>query len=372
VGADSLTVAVIGCGRLGQHYAAVYATRPDTTLVAIAEANAERRRVVAERFGVTRLFADARSLFADVVPDVAAVVLPVLSIRDAVLAAVAAGVRGVTTDKPIAAVLADADAMVEACRGAGVVFGGGNLQRARADLQEAARWLHAGELGRITGAAVHRWGGGEISGGGCQHVSVLRLLTGTEVAEVVAWGKPEDKLADDEDEEGLIINARFTMSDGMAVPVFGDTTPHTGVDVWTERALIRWEWDGTRVYSGRDAAGRRSPLGSPLHPGRLSPVLLPWHLHRFLPGRGPHRQRAVDLGTRPATGAGGGDRRQALRRGRLRTDRAAAGRSHSGAAPAPLPVARRRRDRTRAERDASRRAVVRLRLIDPSSALSCC
>ena len=180
MGADSLTVAVIGCGRLGQHYAAVYATRPDTTLVAIADANPERRRVVGERFGVTRLFADARSLFADVVPDVAALVLPVRSIKDAVLAAVAAGVRGVTTDKPIAATLADADAMAEACRGAGVVFGGGNLQRARADLQEAARWLHAGELGRTTGAAVHRWGGGEISGGGCQHVSVLRLLTGTE------------------------------------------------------------------------------------------------------------------------------------------------------------------------------------------------
>ena len=266
MGADSLTVAVIGCGRLGQHYAAVYATRPDTTLVAIAEANAERRRVVAERFGVTRLFADARSLFADVVPDVAAVVLPVLSIRDAVLAAVAAGVRGVTTDKPIAAVLADADAMVEACRGAGVVFGGGNLQRARADLQEAARWLHAGELGRITGAAVHRWGGGEISGGGCQHVSVLRLLMGTEVAEVLAWGKPEHKLADDEDEEGLIINARFTMSDGMAVPVFGDETPRKGVDVWTEQALVRWEWDATTVYAGRDAAGRRLPLDRPFTP----------------------------------------------------------------------------------------------------------
>ena len=121
----------------------------------------------------------------------AALVLPVRYIKDAVLAAVAAGVRGVTTDKPIAATLADADAMVDACRSAGVVFGGGNLQRARADVQEAARWLHAGEFGPITGAAVHRWGsGGEISGGGCQHVSVLRLLTGTEVAEVVAWGTP--------------------------------------------------------------------------------------------------------------------------------------------------------------------------------------
>ena len=261
MGADSLTVAVIGCGRLGQHYAGVYATRPDTTLVAIAEANPERRRVVGERFGVTRLFADASSLFAEVVPDVAALVLPVRYIKDAVLAAVAAGVRGVTTDKPIAATLADADAMVEACRSAGVVFGGGNLQRARADVQEAAAWLHAGEFGPITGAAVHRWGsGGEISGGGCQHVSVLRLLTGAEVAEVVAWGTPEHKLADDEDEEGLIINARFTMSDGMAVPVFGDETPQKGVDVWTDRALIRWDWEATTVHAGRDAAGRRVPL----------------------------------------------------------------------------------------------------------------
>ena len=216
---------------------------------------------------MTRLFADARSLFAKVVPDVAALVLPVRYIKDAVLAAVAAGVRGVTTDKPIAATLADADVMVEACRSAGVVFGGGNLQRARADVQEAASWLHSGEFGPITGAAVHRWGsGGEISGGGCQHISVLRLLTGTEVAEVMAWGKPEDKLADDQDDEGLIISARFTMSDGMAVPVFGEETPQKGVDVWTEQALIRWDWEATTVFAGRDASGRRLPLDRPFTP----------------------------------------------------------------------------------------------------------
>ena len=251
---------------MGQHYATVYSTRPDTELVAIAEANPERRRAVGERFGVTRLFAAARELFAAVVPDVAAVVLPVRYIKDAVLAAVAAGVRGVTTDKPIAATLADADAMVAACEASGIVFGGGNLQRARADLQEAAGWLHAGDFGSVTGAAVHRWGAGEISGGGCQHVSVLRLLTGTEVAEVVAWGKPEHKLAAAEDDAGLIINARFTMDDGLSVPVFADVTPHSGVDLWTEQALIRWEWDAPTIYHGHDAGGRRTPINRPFTP----------------------------------------------------------------------------------------------------------
>ena len=32
-------VAIIGCGRLGQHYATAYSTYPDTEVVAIAERN---------------------------------------------------------------------------------------------------------------------------------------------------------------------------------------------------------------------------------------------------------------------------------------------------------------------------------------------
>ena len=113
---------------------------------------------------------------------------------------------------------------------------------------------------------MHRWGGGEISGGGCQHVSVLRLLADAEVAEVVAWGQPAHKLAEEEDDAGLAIHARFTMSDGLSVPVFAAETPHSGVDLWTDAALIRWEWDATTIYAGSDAAGRRVPLQRPFTP----------------------------------------------------------------------------------------------------------
>ena len=51
--AKKYTVAIIGCGRLGQHYAEVYQTLPNTELVAIAEYNPERRKAVGERFGIT-------------------------------------------------------------------------------------------------------------------------------------------------------------------------------------------------------------------------------------------------------------------------------------------------------------------------------
>ena len=45
---EKYTVAIIGCGRLGQHYAEVYQTLPNTELIAIAEYNPERRKVVGE------------------------------------------------------------------------------------------------------------------------------------------------------------------------------------------------------------------------------------------------------------------------------------------------------------------------------------
>ena len=135
---EKYTVAIIGCGRLGQHYAEVYQTLPNTELVAIAEYNPERRQAVGERFGIRALYQDAQDLFRHVVPDIAVVVLPGKYIKEAVIAAAQAGVKGVSTDKPIEARLSDVDAMVEECEARGVVFAGGNLQRAMGEVQEAA------------------------------------------------------------------------------------------------------------------------------------------------------------------------------------------------------------------------------------------
>lgn len=264
---DKLRAAVVGCGHLGQHYATVYSCLPQTELVAIAERDEGRRRAVGERFGVTALFADAQELLRRVVPDIVAVVLPVKYVKDAVIAAAQAGVKGVSTDKPIAARLADADEMVAACASRGIVFAGGNLQRAIYEIQEAAGWIRAGDYGPLTGASVHGWGG-EISGGGCQHVSVLRLFTGAEVTEVIAWARPREILEGDSD-AGLIVNARFRLSSGLECPVFGEATPCRGVDVWTPDALLRWDWDWDRpveVYQGFDGRGARRKVDRPHAP----------------------------------------------------------------------------------------------------------
>ena len=143
-----LTVGIIGCGRMGQYFAEVYRALPDTELVAIAEWNDDRREVVGERFGVKALYKDVHAMLRDVVPDLAAVITPTKFMKEAVIACAEAGVKGVSTDKPIAARLSDADAMVDACEKRNIVFAGGNLQRAMWEVQQAAQRLRNGDYGR--------------------------------------------------------------------------------------------------------------------------------------------------------------------------------------------------------------------------------
>ena len=248
-------VAIIGCGRMGQNYAEAYTTYPDTEIVAIVDANAQRRDVLGTRFGVAALYPDVEALLKDMVPDIVVAVTPTKYMKDVVIACAEAGVKGISTEKPIAARLQDADAMVDACAERDIVFAGGNLQRAMNEVQEAASRLHKGEFGNIRGASVHGFGG-EISGGGCQHISVLRLFTNAEVEEVIAWGTPPEALSAETD-EGLIINGRFCLTNGLECSVFGTPTPCRGVDVWTDECLVRWDWNPPEIFKDYDQHGNR-------------------------------------------------------------------------------------------------------------------
>lgn len=295
-------VAIIGCGRLGQQYADAYTTYPDTEIIAIAEHNPERREAVGQRFGVEALYPDARSLLEDIVPDIAAIVTPSRFYKDAVIACAEAGVKGVSCDKPIAAILSDADEMVEVCASRGVVFAGGNLQRAMNELQEAARMLRAGEFGEIIGATIHQWGNGEISGGGCQHVSALRLLTGAEVEEVVAWATPEE-LLDSGSDYGLKVNAHFRMTTGVECAVFSEPTPYQGADIWTADSMVRWNWGPPELYRGWKADGARKRLHHDYAPYE-------WSQFGYLTGSIRSFLAAVETGSELAVS--GHDLRQAL------------------------------------------------------------
>jgi predicted dehydrogenase len=259
-----LRVGIVGCGRMGQYFAEVYRRSPDSELAAIAEYNDERRKLVGERFQVKALFKEAPEMVRSEKLDIVAIITPTKFMKAAVLAAAEAGVKGISTDKPIAAKLADADAMVDACNRRKIVFAGGNLQCARWQTQIAAQRLRSGAFGRITGATVMGYGG-EISGGGCQHVAVLRLLTGAEITQVETFGYPAKNLAPDANDQGLMINGRWRLSSGVDCMVFAEREPFNGVEVRAERGAVRWSWNAPRIFEGSGKTASRKEI-DPAYP----------------------------------------------------------------------------------------------------------
>ena len=251
---QTLSVAIIGCGRLGQLYGEVFQALPETELVAIAEWNPARRAVVSRRFGVRQVFRDAEQLLQHRVPDLACIVTPSKYMKDAVIACAKAGVKGIQTDRPFAARLSDADEMIETCSRHGAVLAGGVMERAQWEVEQAGRLWASGEWGRPVGAAVHAFRG-EICSGGAAKLLVLQHFSRAEVDEVVAWGTPPEKLADGATDEGLSINAHLHLNSGLECTVFGSQSeaPHRGVEISSEHSLLRWDRHGspmTRVFHG--------------------------------------------------------------------------------------------------------------------------
>ncbi len=298
-------VAIIGCGGHGEYVARGYHAYPETEIVAIVDPSPDTRVEMGERFGVRALYPDVHALLKEDVPDLAVAVTPSKRYKEIVIACAEAGVKAVSTDKPMAAVLADADEMVEICRQRGVVYAGGTLQRANHEVQEAARRIRAGTYGDLTGACVHRLGS-EVSGGGCQTISVLRLLTDAEIVEVRAWARPDGDMAADmlttDRDVGWVFSGILVLSNGMQCPVFG--TARGGVDVWGEEALVRWDWGAPEVFHGYREDGTRQ---------RVDPGYAPQPWSQFVSsqsGSAYSLMRAVESGAEPWVS--GHDLRQAL------------------------------------------------------------
>ena len=131
---------------------------------------------------------------------------------------------------------------------------------------------------------------------------ILRLFTDAEVREVIAWGSPPEAL-DAETDEGLIINGRFQLTNGLECSVFGTPTPGRGVDVWTDAGLVRWDWGPPEIFKGYDQHDNRIRLDPNYSP-------YPWSEFGYLTGSIRSFLAAVDGDGHPwITGA---DLRQAL------------------------------------------------------------
>ena len=107
-----LRVGVIGVGHLGRHHARLYAALPQAELVGIVDVDPERAATIAEQHG-TRVFESAEALAGAV--DAVSVAVPTGAHATVAIPLLEAGVH-VLIEKPLAASLDEADAILEAAR----------------------------------------------------------------------------------------------------------------------------------------------------------------------------------------------------------------------------------------------------------------
>ncbi|HEX3427544.1 MAG TPA: Gfo/Idh/MocA family oxidoreductase [Candidatus Limnocylindrales bacterium] len=141
----TLRVAVVGAGFIGADHAAAYAAQPDAEIVAIVDPDSGRGGALAARHGASAV-PDLEALLVSARPDAASVCVPTGLHRPVVERLAAAGVH-ILLEKPMAATVADCDAIAEAAEAAGIVLMLGLTHRFHEELIEARRLIASGAIG---------------------------------------------------------------------------------------------------------------------------------------------------------------------------------------------------------------------------------
>jgi myo-inositol 2-dehydrogenase/D-chiro-inositol 1-dehydrogenase len=144
-----IRVALVGCGAIARsvHLPAMAHLSDRVRLVAAADLNEEAARVAAEPWGAS-IHTDYRSCVERKDVDMVMIATPEFEHRGPVEAAAAAG-KPILCEKPMASSLAEADAMLAACRRAGVRLMIGHSRRFTRRYMEIRRALDGGEIGRL-------------------------------------------------------------------------------------------------------------------------------------------------------------------------------------------------------------------------------
>jgi predicted dehydrogenase len=137
-----LRIGVIGVGNMGQHHSRVLSLLKDVDLVGIADANIERGLETASKYRC-RFFEDYRELLPLV--DAVCIAVPTRLHYDVGMAALQAGVHCLI-EKPIAASLQEAEALVNAAAEAGCILQVGHIERFNPAFQELSKVVQTEDI----------------------------------------------------------------------------------------------------------------------------------------------------------------------------------------------------------------------------------
>jgi predicted dehydrogenase len=140
-----IRVGLVGCGKVGQIHANALATLPAAELVAVCDAVAERANAFAAKHKA-RPFTAVPAMLREAGVDAIIIGTPHPLHAEPTIRAAEAGVH-VLVEKPLAASLADCEAMLAAARKSGVTLGAISQRRFFEPVQRMKQAIDAGKIG---------------------------------------------------------------------------------------------------------------------------------------------------------------------------------------------------------------------------------
>ncbi|MBA3257989.1 MAG: Gfo/Idh/MocA family oxidoreductase, partial [Gemmatimonadales bacterium] len=132
-----LPIGVVGVGALGRHHARHLSQLPEVRLAGVCDVDPDRARAVAAELG-TRAFTDLDALLRRV--EAVTVAVPTPAHAEVGLRALERGVP-LLMEKPLAATLEEADALIAAARRGGLQLQVGHIERYNQALRAAEPYL---------------------------------------------------------------------------------------------------------------------------------------------------------------------------------------------------------------------------------------
>jgi predicted dehydrogenase len=237
-------VAVIGHtgrGNYGHGLDTMWKTVPGTEVVAVADTDAAGLQAARRRLGNIPGFADYRAMLAEAKPDLVAVAPRHVDQHHAmILAALAAGARGVYVEKPFCRTPREADEILAAARSRQAAVAVAHRNRYHPVLPVVRQLVEAGEIGKLLELRAR---GKEDTRGGALDLWVL----GSHTFNLAAWfagpplacsgllyqdGRPCTAADVRPGDEGVgpiagnAVHARFEMANGL--PLFFDSRRNHG------------------------------------------------------------------------------------------------------------------------------------------------
>jgi predicted dehydrogenase len=276
-----MRIAIVGAGGIAQRNATEAAASGAATIAGVFDVNVQAARGLAQTVGAP-VFSSFEQALESREVDAVLISTPHFLHKSQTIAAAQAG-KHVMVEKPMATTLADAEAMIGACRSAGVALTVNYSFRYLPKVQKARALVEAGALGDITGIQIiahsfkdlgywlgarssspddwrssrEKCGGGLLIMSVCHAIDYLYYVTGlrgTRVySEYATLGSPGDV------EDIASVSGRWG---DRAVGTISASSILRGADqseerIWGTKGTLILDSDGLSLFSTRPVDGKR-------------------------------------------------------------------------------------------------------------------